>query len=91
MSNSPNILIFHVDNINVGDFGCYGGLIRAARKRRISICSPKKACNSPTTTSRRNDGQPIRADDREASSSHGLYHGAGRCRTGGVGSHNRWA
>jgi arylsulfatase len=21
----PNILLFHVDNISVGDFGCYGG------------------------------------------------------------------
>ena len=24
-SNKPNILFFHVDNISVGDFGCYGG------------------------------------------------------------------
>ena len=21
----PNILMFHVDNVSVGDFGCYGG------------------------------------------------------------------
>ena len=26
MSNRPNILMFHVDNVSVGDFGCcYGG------------------------------------------------------------------
>ena len=25
MSNKPNILMFHVDNISVGDLGCYGG------------------------------------------------------------------
>jgi len=25
MSNKPNILFFHVDNISQGDFGCYGG------------------------------------------------------------------
>ena len=25
ISNKPNILMFHVDNISVGDFGCYGG------------------------------------------------------------------
>ena len=25
MSNKPNILMFHVDNVSVGDFGCYGG------------------------------------------------------------------
>jgi arylsulfatase len=25
MSNKPNILIFHLDNVSVGDFGCYGG------------------------------------------------------------------
>ena len=25
MPNEPNILMFHVDNISVGDFGCYGG------------------------------------------------------------------
>lgn len=25
MSSRPNILMFHVDNISVGDFGCYGG------------------------------------------------------------------
>jgi hypothetical protein len=25
MSNRANILMFHVDNISVGDFGCYGG------------------------------------------------------------------
>ena len=25
MSNRPNILLFHVDNVSVGDFGCYGG------------------------------------------------------------------
>jgi arylsulfatase len=25
MSRKPNILMFHVDNISVGDFGCYGG------------------------------------------------------------------
>jgi arylsulfatase len=24
-SNKPNILFFHVDNVSVGDFGCYGG------------------------------------------------------------------
>jgi len=24
-ANKPNILFFHVDNISVGDFGCYGG------------------------------------------------------------------
>jgi hypothetical protein len=24
-ANMPNILFFHVDNISVGDFGCYGG------------------------------------------------------------------
>jgi arylsulfatase A-like enzyme len=25
MSGNPNILIFHVDNVSVGDFSCYGG------------------------------------------------------------------
>ncbi len=25
MANKPNILMFHVDNVSVGDFGCYGG------------------------------------------------------------------
>jgi len=25
MSNKPNLLIFQVDNVGVGDFGCYGG------------------------------------------------------------------
>jgi hypothetical protein len=25
MSNKPNLLIFHVDNISQGDFGCDGG------------------------------------------------------------------
>lgn len=25
MSDKPNILIFHVDNVSIGDFGCYGG------------------------------------------------------------------
>jgi arylsulfatase len=24
-ANKPNILFFHVDNVSVGDFGCYGG------------------------------------------------------------------
>ncbi|MBC8253608.1 MAG: hypothetical protein H8E35_06220 [Ardenticatenia bacterium] len=27
MSKKPNILIFHVDNVSQGDFGCYGGAI----------------------------------------------------------------
>jgi arylsulfatase len=25
VANKPNILFFHVDNVSVGDFGCYGG------------------------------------------------------------------
>ena len=25
VSGQPNILMFHVDNVSVGDFGCYGG------------------------------------------------------------------
>lgn len=25
MTNRPNVLFFHVDNISMGDFGCYGG------------------------------------------------------------------
>ena len=29
-ASQPNILFFHVDNISVGDFGCYGGAYPAA-------------------------------------------------------------
>ena len=25
MSDRPNILFFHLDNVSQGDFGCYGG------------------------------------------------------------------
>ncbi len=27
MSNKPTILMFHVDNVSVGDFGCLGALL----------------------------------------------------------------
>jgi len=44
--NKPNILFFHVDNISVGDFGCYGGAypIGAKRRRRMSIGLPARVC-----------------------------------------------
>jgi len=44
MSNKPNILMFHVDNISVGDFGCGGALIRWVRGHRISIDLPTNVC-----------------------------------------------
>ena len=32
MSNRPNILFFHLDNVSQGDFGCYGGGIAIGAK-----------------------------------------------------------
>jgi hypothetical protein len=34
--NSPNVVFFHVDNLGLGELGCYGGgLLRGANTRRI--------------------------------------------------------
>jgi arylsulfatase len=36
MSDKPNIVYFHVDNLGYGELGCYGGgLLRGAATRRI--------------------------------------------------------
>jgi len=40
----PNILFFHVDNISVGDFGCYGGAYPIGAKTPKSISLPVKVC-----------------------------------------------
>jgi hypothetical protein len=45
MATRPNILMFHVDNVSVGDFGCYGARIRSAPRPPTSIDSPVTACS----------------------------------------------
>ena len=36
MSKKPNILFFHVDNLGMGELGCYGGgKLRGADTKRI--------------------------------------------------------
>ena len=35
-SKKPNIVFFHVDNLGMGELGCYGGgILRGADTRRI--------------------------------------------------------
>ena len=36
MSDRPNVIYFHVDNLGYGELGCYGGgILRGAETRRI--------------------------------------------------------
>jgi arylsulfatase A-like enzyme len=36
MTDSPNIVYFHVDNLGLGELGCYGGgILRGADTQRI--------------------------------------------------------
>ena len=36
MPKRPNILFFHVDNLGMGELGCYGGgILRGADTRRM--------------------------------------------------------
>jgi arylsulfatase A-like enzyme len=36
MSDKPNIVYFHVDNLGYGELGCYGGgILRGADTRRV--------------------------------------------------------
>jgi arylsulfatase A-like enzyme len=36
MSDKPNVVYFHVDNLAYGELGCYGGgILRGADTRRI--------------------------------------------------------
>ncbi|MGV3741784.1 MAG: arylsulfatase [Burkholderiaceae bacterium] len=43
-SNKPNILFFHVDNLGMGELGCYGGgALRGANTQRIDAFSKQGA------------------------------------------------
>lgn len=36
MSDKPNVIYFHVDNLGYGELGCYGGgILRGAESKRI--------------------------------------------------------
>ena len=36
MASKPNILFFHVDNLGMGELGCYGGgILRGADTKRM--------------------------------------------------------
>ena len=36
MAKKPNILFFHVDNLGMGELGCYGGgILRGADTKRM--------------------------------------------------------
>ena len=35
MSDKPNILFFHLDNVSQGDFGCYGGVTIGAKTPNV--------------------------------------------------------
>jgi len=37
----PNVLIFLMDDVGWGDFGCYGEVSPSVRRRRISTSLPK--------------------------------------------------
>jgi hypothetical protein len=58
-SKKPNILYFHVDNISVGNFGCYGGAYpigpktpnierHGAKKLSVHSIQTVSECVSPT-------------------------------------------
>ena len=40
MARKPNILFFHVDNLGMGELGCYGGgILRGAVTKRMDAFS----------------------------------------------------
>ena len=50
----PNILFFHVDNLGMGELGCYGGgILRGADTRRMDSFAKRRRRSSPTTSSSR--------------------------------------
>jgi arylsulfatase A-like enzyme len=44
-SGRPNILYVHIDNLGMGELGCYGGESCAARTRRGWTASPARGCS----------------------------------------------
>ena len=48
MSKKPNILFFHVDNLGMGELGCYGGgILRGADTKRMDQFSKEGAKLTP--------------------------------------------
>jgi len=59
-SERPNIIFFHVDNLGMGELGCYGGgILRGADTKRIDqFATEGLSCR--TMSSNRNARRPVR-------------------------------
>ena len=60
-SEKPNIVFFHVDNLGMGELGCYGGgILRGADTRRMDTSREGGRQFYPTMSSSRNARRPAR-------------------------------
>ncbi len=54
MATKPNILFFHVDNLGMGELGCYGGgILRGADTRRMDNFAKQGSSRSARRRARR--------------------------------------
>ena len=89
IKQQPNILMFHVDNVSVGDFGCYGGAYPLGAKTPNIDQFANESLQLTNYNVEAQCTQPLCLDDWKASGSHRLHHGTARFWPSGLGGHDR--